>query len=93
MKFFLLINVEMTTVVGISTLMRTKHSILGLSEPERNAEFLDIFILMRMSMKIFYKLGTRFCFAQSLPLLPSHHSEMTEILLKKDVKLQVIHQF
>ena len=82
--------------------MRTKHSILGLSQPERKAEFLDIFILMsiyriscstELSMKIFYNLGTRFCFAQSLPLLPSHHSEMTEILLKKDVKLQVIHQF
>ena len=32
--FFLLINVEMPTVVGISTFMSRKCSILGLSEPE-----------------------------------------------------------
>ena len=35
MKFFLLINVEMPTIVGISTFIRGKNSILGLSEPEK----------------------------------------------------------
>ena len=45
MTFFLLINVQMPTIVGILTFMSRKNSILGLSEPE-NAEFLDIFILM-----------------------------------------------
>ena len=45
MKFFLLINVKMPTVVGILTFMSRKNSIIDLSEP-RKAEFLDIFILM-----------------------------------------------
>ena len=39
MKFFLLINVEMPTIVGISTFKGRKNSSLGLSEPE-NAYFL-----------------------------------------------------
>ena len=34
MEVFLLINVEMPTVVGISTFKRRKNSIPGLSEPE-----------------------------------------------------------
>ena len=42
MKFFLLINVEMPTIVGISTFMSGQNSILDLSEPKK-AEFLDIF--------------------------------------------------
>ena len=37
MKFFLLINVKMPTVVGILTFMSGKNSILGLSEP-RNSQ-------------------------------------------------------
>ena len=45
MEFILLINVKMPTIVGILTFMNRKNSILGLSEP-KNAEFLDIFILM-----------------------------------------------
>ena len=45
MKFFLLINVKMPTVVGIFTFMSGKNSILGLSEP-KTAELLDIFIRM-----------------------------------------------
>ena len=36
MKFFLLINVEMPTIVGILTYMSRKNSILGLSEPEKS---------------------------------------------------------
>ena len=44
-KFFLLINVKMPTIVGILTFMSGKNRILGLSEPKK-AEFLDIFILM-----------------------------------------------
>ena len=35
MKFFLLINVEMPTIVGILTFMSRKNSILGLCEPEK----------------------------------------------------------
>ena len=45
MKFFLLINVKVPTIVGILTFNSGNYSILGLSKPKR-AEFLDIFILM-----------------------------------------------
>ena len=45
MKFFLLINVKMPTIVGISTFLSRKNNIIGLSEPKM-AEFLGIFILM-----------------------------------------------
>ena len=40
MKFFLLINVKMPTIVGILTLMSGKNSILGLSEPKKKRNFL-----------------------------------------------------
>ena len=43
--FFLLINVKMSSIVGILTFINRQNSILRLSEPE-NAEFLDIVILM-----------------------------------------------
>ena len=33
MKFFLLINIKMLTIVGILTVMSRKNSMLGLSEP------------------------------------------------------------
>ena len=46
MKFFLLINVKIPSIVGILTIMSRKNSILGLSESEKKAEFLDLFILM-----------------------------------------------
>ena len=42
LKFFLLINVKMPTIVGILIFMSRKNSILSLSEPKK-AEFLDIF--------------------------------------------------
>ena len=42
MKFFLLINVKMPTIVGILIFVSGKNSILGLPEPKK-AEFLDIF--------------------------------------------------
>ena len=45
MKFLLLINVKMPTIVGILTFMSRKNSILGLSEPEK-AELHDNFIIM-----------------------------------------------
>ena len=35
-KFFLLINVKMPTIIGILTFMSGKNSILGLSEPEKS---------------------------------------------------------
>ena len=34
-KFFLLVNVKMPTIVGISTFMGRKNSTLGLSEPKK----------------------------------------------------------
>ena len=42
MKFVLLINVKMQTIVGILTFMSRKNSSLGLSEPKQS-QFLDIF--------------------------------------------------
>ena len=64
MKFFLLINVKMPTIVGILTFMSRKNSILDLAEPE-NAEFLDILYLgafkisclAGLSMKFYHNLG------------------------------------
>ena len=35
MKFFLLINIKIMTVVGILTFMNRKNSILGLYEPDK----------------------------------------------------------
>ena len=45
-KFFLLINVETSTIVGIPTFMSRKSSITGLAESEKTTEFLDIILLM-----------------------------------------------
>ena len=45
MNFFLFINVEMPTAVGISIFMSRKNSNLGLSGPKK-IEFLDIFTCM-----------------------------------------------
>ena len=36
MKFFMLINVKMPTVVGILTFINRKNSIVGLSEPKKS---------------------------------------------------------
>ena len=49
MIFFLLINVKMTTNVGILTFNERKNSILDLPEPKK-AEFLDIFILIALNI-------------------------------------------
>ena len=35
MKFFLVVNVEMPTFVGISTFMSRKNNFVDLSEPEK----------------------------------------------------------
>ena len=43
MVYFLLINVWMPTIVGISTLMSRKNISLDISEPEKKADFLNIF--------------------------------------------------
>ena len=45
MKYFLLVNVKMPTIVGILTFMSRKNSTLGLYEPQKKAEFLDILYL------------------------------------------------
>ena len=42
-KFFLLINVQRPITVGMSTVISSKNSILGLVEPE-NADFLHIIV-------------------------------------------------
>ena len=42
MKFFLFINVKMPTF------MSRKNNMIGLSEPEKKAEFHDIFMLVRI---------------------------------------------
>ena len=39
-EIFLIKNVKMPTIVGILTFMSSKNSILGLSEPEKNLNFL-----------------------------------------------------
>ena len=46
MKYFLLKNVKMLTIVGILTFKSRKNNILGSSEPEKNADFLDFSILL-----------------------------------------------
>ena len=46
MKFFLLINVKVPTIVGVLTFTNAKNCILGLSEPKRRPNFLIFFILM-----------------------------------------------
>ena len=40
LKFFLLINVKMPTIVGILTFMSGQNSIQGLSEPKKKLNFL-----------------------------------------------------
>ena len=46
MKFFLLINVKMPTIVGILTFISRKNSILDLSEPEKKLNFM-IFLYLQ----------------------------------------------
>ena len=59
MKFFLLMNIKMPTVVGILTFVRRKNSILGLSE-HKKAECLDIFYTYEHLKFHAYNLGARF---------------------------------
>ena len=56
MKFFLLINVKMPTIVGILTIMNRKNSIISLAE-HKNAEFPAIFILMNEHLKFHAQLS------------------------------------
>ena len=44
MKFFLLINVKMPTIVGILTFMSVKNSILGLSEPKKTIFLMFLYL-------------------------------------------------
>ena len=67
MKFFLLINVKLPTIVDILTFMSKKNSILGLCGSEKKkAEFLNIFYIYELlkvyaqlswAWKKFYNLG------------------------------------
>ena len=67
MKFFLLLNVKMPTIVGILTFMSRKNSILSLSEPEKcwlywyfhTYEHLKFHAQVSWAWKKFYNLGAR----------------------------------
>ena len=43
-EIFLLINVKMPTIVGTLTFMSRKKSILGLSEPNKKAELIFLYL-------------------------------------------------
>ena len=68
MKFFLLINVKMPTIVGILTFMSTKNCIIDLSEHEKcwNSlyfyiyEHLKFLAQLSWAWKFRYNLGARF---------------------------------
>ena len=67
MKFFLLINVKMPTIVGILTFMSRENSILHLSEPDKSwiswyfytYEHLKFHAQLSWAQKKFYNLGPR----------------------------------
>ena len=67
MKFFLLINIKMPTIVGILTFMSRKNSILSLSELEKcwiywyfhTYEHLKFHAQVSWAWKKFYNLGAR----------------------------------
>ena len=67
MKFFLLINVKMPTIVGILTFMSRKNSILNLPEPEKGwiswyfhtYEHLKFHAQLSWAWKKFYNLEAR----------------------------------
>ena len=67
MKFFLLINVQMPTIVGILTFMSGENSILGLYEPNISQiswyfytyEHLKFYAQLSWAWKKFYNLGPR----------------------------------
>ena len=50
MKFFLLINVKMPTIVGILTFLSGKNSLLGLSK-RKNADFLYFYIYEHLKFR------------------------------------------
>ena len=53
MKFFLLMNVKITTIVGILTFMNRKNNILGLSESEKKLNFLIFLYLWAFKISCF----------------------------------------
>ena len=55
MKFFLLINVKMPTVVGILTFMSRKNTIIGSYEPEKKLNFLIFYTYEHL--KFYAQLG------------------------------------
>ena len=69
MKFFLLINVKMPTIVGILTFISRENSILGSSESEKSwiswyfhtYEHLKFHAQLSWAWKKFYNLGPRCC--------------------------------
>ena len=77
MKFFLLINVKMPTIVGILTFMSRKNSLLHLSEPEERwiswyfytYEHLKFHAQLSWVWKKFYNLGPKLFFSESLFIL------------------------
>ena len=83
MKFFLLINAEMRTVVGISTLMSRKNGILGLFEPEK-CFFIYIIILMSILKFMLSRVEHETIFATLRPGLEviKHFSCPTQLSMK-----------
>ena len=81
MKFFLLINVKMPTIVGILTIMSRKNSTLSLSEPKESRtawyfytyEHLKFHAQLSWAWKKFYNLGA--CFRILLSFLVNIHSK------------------
>ena len=59
MKFFLLINVKMPTIVGILTFMSRKNGIISLSEPKkcRISRYFYTYEHLKFLGKKFYNLG------------------------------------
>ena len=67
MKFFLLKNVKMPTIVGILTFMSRKNNIIGLSEPEKNLNFLIFLYLWAFKISYFAELSLETFFITSEP--------------------------
>ena len=89
MKFFLLINVKMPTVVGILTFMSRKNSILSLSEPLKSQiswylytyVHLKVHAHMSWAWKKFYNLRARTGLANILLDSKIHFSNFRMIII------------
>ena len=67
MKFFLLINVKMPTIVGSLTFMSWRNSIINLSEPGKKLIFLIFFYLFAFKISCSAEFSMNFFFMKSGP--------------------------